>query len=404
MKKIIFILLILFLQQLFAKSYKYEISPVVGYTFNDSYIPLDDYPIYGLEIQFNQKNNFFVPELSFYYEKGNYDYINSEEPADEPYIYTQTRDIYTIALHGVHEFQRNNNFLPFFKLGISNRTLVGDEKKLCHSAFLDLGIGTKIYLSQRVALKFESLYMVNYNNKRVNQHISLFGGLNFSFGEFQQLSQKRTIQTKKRRRNIHHKTDYYMLEPIDIKPIQKTIKLQPIVNKLKDSDNDGVIDSIDECLNTPLNVEVNAYGCKKIETFNNDIIVENGIIESSKPQTCLSDIYRKIANLNIKFKYKSFELTQETREALSILSSFLNKNSDYHIKIIGYTDNIASRYYNQKLSEKRAYSIEKYLIETGIQRDRIIALGLGEQYPVATNTTEVGRAKNRRIELILLKQ
>jgi OOP family OmpA-OmpF porin len=379
LKKIIFTLIVLLTQLSFANSYKYEITPVAGYTFNDSYIPLSDYPIYGLEVQFNQNNAFFYPELSFYYERGEYDYQNS----DEAYLYTKKRDIYTIALRGVHEFQRNDSFLPFFKIGGSNRTLVGDDDELCHSAFLDLGLGSKIYLTESVALKLESLYMINYNNDRVNQHVSLLAGLTFSFGGHEYKAPKRKVRKKR----------------VYIKP--RRVRVAPVDN---DIDKDGVANSIDDCPNTPIGVVVNKFGCQIIEDY--EPIEEAPVVirKEAPTQLCLDTIYKKIANLDIKFKYKSYHLTEKSKNDLTILSKFLRKNRDYNLKIIGYTDNIASKHYNQVLSEKRANSIKNLMIERGIDARRLTALGLGEKYPIASNSTASGRAKNRRTEFILIKR
>ncbi|MEC9396557.1 MAG: OmpA family protein, partial [Myxococcota bacterium] len=60
--------------------------------------------------------------------------------------------------------------------------------------------------------------------------------------------------------------------------------------------------------------------------------------------------------------------------------------------------------YNQKLSQKRAESVRKYLIGRGIDRDRLEAVGYGEVQPIADNETQEGRAKNRRVEFTIVEQ
>ena len=405
MKKILIILTFLLTQQISAKSYEYEITPVIGYTFNDSYLPLDNYPIYGAEMQFNIQNNFFVPEIAFYFERGNYDYQNS----DEPDIYTQTRNIYTISLNAVHEFERSDAFLPFFKVGLSDRILsVADENRLCHSGFLNLGLGAKVYLTENIALKIESLYMVNYNNKKFNQHVSLIGGLNIAFGETQyypDFEKSKPVKVVRKRATVQHNRTRYMEEPINIEPTESSTlkKLDFSTHVPLDDDHDGVSNSVDDCLNTPAYTKVNAFGCRVVENVLEEQFEET-IEEDIQPRVCLDTIYKKIADLNIKFLYKSFHLTPHSKDELSILISFLKENQDYDLKVIGYTDNIASKAYNQRLSQKRAQSIKNYLSSSGIATYRITALGLGEKYPIATNNTKAGRAKNRRTEIILLKK
>jgi len=66
---------------------------------------------------------------------------------------------------------------------------------------------------------------------------------------------------------------------------------------------------------------------------------------------------------------------------------------------VGHTDSKGSDAYNQKLSERRAAAVKAYLVSQGIPADKIVTRGYGEKRPVAYNTTEEGRAKNRRVEI-----
>ena len=66
---------------------------------------------------------------------------------------------------------------------------------------------------------------------------------------------------------------------------------------------------------------------------------------------------------------------------------------------MGHTDSTGSEQYNLDLSRRRADSVSNYLVSRGVARARIETIGYGEQYPVADNTTESGRAQNRRVEI-----
>jgi outer membrane protein OmpA-like peptidoglycan-associated protein len=68
----------------------------------------------------------------------------------------------------------------------------------------------------------------------------------------------------------------------------------------------------------------------------------------------------------------------------------------------GHTDTVGSAEYNQKLSERRADAVRRYLINGGIMPERIRTEGFGESKPVASNDTDEGRAQNRRVELRVL--
>jgi OOP family OmpA-OmpF porin len=70
--------------------------------------------------------------------------------------------------------------------------------------------------------------------------------------------------------------------------------------------------------------------------------------------------------------------------------------------VVGHTDSVGSEQYNQVLSEKRAFIVASYLINKGLPADKVIQRGEGEQQPIATNETTVGRAKNRRVEIKII--
>ena len=69
------------------------------------------------------------------------------------------------------------------------------------------------------------------------------------------------------------------------------------------------------------------------------------------------------------------------------------------IKVVGHTDSQGSDAYNQKLSERRASSVAAFLLSNGLAPEKLTSQGLGESQPVADNSTEEGRAQNRRVEL-----
>jgi len=71
----------------------------------------------------------------------------------------------------------------------------------------------------------------------------------------------------------------------------------------------------------------------------------------------------------------------------------------FTIQVDGYTDNVGNEETNKKLSEQRAQSVKAYLVSKGVTENRIIVYGWGSSYPIADNTTEAGRQKNRRTEI-----
>ena len=88
---------------------------------------------------------------------------------------------------------------------------------------------------------------------------------------------------------------------------------------------------------------------------------------------------------------------------LDKLYALLKSNPKLSLQIFGHTDSAGSATANLNLSQKRANTIADYLIKKGIAKDRIMAKGHGEKFPIADNNTSQGRAKNRRIEVMLVR-
>ena len=105
----------------------------------------------------------------------------------------------------------------------------------------------------------------------------------------------------------------------------------------------------------------------------------------------------------ILFATNSSTVSAASKSALRNLATSLNANPDTDIKIVGHTDSTGKVYYNQTLSEKRAKSVYDYLMEDqGISSTRMTFEGKGIHEPVADNATPEGRAKNRRVEILIL--
>lgn len=106
--------------------------------------------------------------------------------------------------------------------------------------------------------------------------------------------------------------------------------------------------------------------------------------------------------LNVQFDTNKAIVKDKYRDDIKRVADFMKEFPDTTAAIEGHTDNIASETYNQKLSEKRANSVRQYIIDKfGIDGSRLTAAGYGESKPVASNDTEEGRQKNRRVEAVM---
>jgi outer membrane protein OmpA-like peptidoglycan-associated protein len=86
------------------------------------------------------------------------------------------------------------------------------------------------------------------------------------------------------------------------------------------------------------------------------------------------------------------------------MATFLSKNPSLQVEVAGHTDSEGPDDYNLFLSQARAEAVLKYIVDKGISKDQLIAKGYGETKPVDTNETYAGMAKNRRVELVVLKR
>jgi len=104
---------------------------------------------------------------------------------------------------------------------------------------------------------------------------------------------------------------------------------------------------------------------------------------------------------NILFELDKSFLLKESEKELNVLLKLLEDNPNVEATIVGHTDNQGSKSYNQNLSEARALAVLDWLVDHGIDRERLISEGRGMEEPVASNETEEGRALNRRTEVQL---
>lgn len=137
--------------------------------------------------------------------------------------------------------------------------------------------------------------------------------------------------------------------------------------KCADEDGDGVCDDADKCPGTPRGAKVNSQGCWVIE--------------------------------NVLFDFDRADIKPEAYPILDECVAVLKNNPNVKIQIQGHTDGRGTAAYNQRLSERRAAAVKNYFVQKGIKASMLTTAGYGKSRPVASNATDEGRAKNRRVEL-----
>jgi len=113
------------------------------------------------------------------------------------------------------------------------------------------------------------------------------------------------------------------------------------------------------------------------------------------------DLLRVSVSSEASFAFDRADIKPEFKPTLDKVAAVLRDDPNVRITIIGFTDSVGSEEYNQRLSERRARATADYLISRGVSASQIASKGLGESEPRASNSTEAGRAQNRRVEIYL---
>lgn len=113
-------------------------------------------------------------------------------------------------------------------------------------------------------------------------------------------------------------------------------------------------------------------------------------------------VKKRIVLRGVNFDFDKSDIRPDSRPVLDEAIATLKENPDIRVSIQGHTDSQGTEEYNMKLSERRANAVYRYLVAGGIAPDRMEVVGMGESQPVADNSTESGRAQNRRVELVIL--
>ena len=323
--------------------YKYEISPLFSSAFAEHNTDLPKaYSNAGLALGFNQTDS-FIDQVELGFLRSIEDVEFQKVPAGQvgrdtgitrvfanlvkDYDLTSTVSLYTLVGAGVEifddEFANNEDGL-----------------------FGNYGAGIKMNVYEDLAMKIDVRHAIEADH---GDNTLLYNvGLSVPFGKISKPA------------------------PVVEKPAPVVEKPAPVAAP-KDSDNDGVIDSLDECPNTMAKAKVDSVGCMTL------------------------------VNLNINFDTNPAVIKDSYNSRVVEFANMMKANPKLKATIGAHTDSVGSDAYNQKLSEKRATSAVKALTDLGVDSTKIKAVGYGESKPVATNATTEGKAQNRRVEAVMNK-
>jgi len=274
------------------------------------------------------------------------------------------------SINGVYEIENNTIVVPYIMGGVGYEHVSDEVKNVFEShLFLQGGLG--------VNYTFDEGYKAQLEGKI----LQIIGGHNedneviFNFGMSFPLIYRPKI--KKIKRRSPPKRRIVRVLPSPPRPQAPKRVVVPVENRCPikisapDRDRDGVADRFDKCPNTPCGYIVDNFGCPIRVT------------------------------LRINFPFNSYDIPNYSIPKIRRFAQFLLRNRDSKVLIEGHTDSVGSQKKNLLLSQKRAEAVADMLVALGVNPNRITTIGRGESMPIASNSTEEGRRKNRRIEAIL---
>lgn len=108
-------------------------------------------------------------------------------------------------------------------------------------------------------------------------------------------------------------------------------------------------------------------------------------------------------NSGVHFETEKYNITSDSEVMLTKLANILKEYPDTNVLVVGHTDSSGAASYNMTLSEKRAYAVTNYFVQSkGLSSSRFTTTWFGEDQPIADNTTVEGRAKNRRVNIAIV--
>jgi OOP family OmpA-OmpF porin len=187
--------------------------------------------------------------------------------------------------------------------------------------------------------------------------------------------------------------------------LRLTTKIEDLLTKIEkninsDKDNDGIpcYKEIELGLNPKI---PDAIEKAKIVQNKEPEKLDIGAKEKEAPKTYKSTD-AIIQPVRVHFYLNSSKIKKEYLPYLNVVAKYLKTHPDVKVKIKGYTDNIGSKKYNDKLALKRAKAVKQYLVKLGVSSNRIMIDGVGKSEYIVSNNNELDRFTNRRAEFYII--
>ncbi|WP_250656968.1 OmpA family protein [Alkalimarinus coralli] len=370
----------------------FYIFPSIGYFLLDNNREADDAPTATFAAGY-QFNNRFSTEAA-------YGIINSESDITG-------KDIDGTYYHvdGLYHLNDDTDIQPYVVAGIGNMDLDVEGTENDDETSYNAGAGFRRHFTENLSLRAEARMFYGHDSN--NKDTLLNVGLVYLFGGSSSSSYEEEVDYDSDGDGVLDSDDQCPNTEAGANVDSAGCVIVAAVVK-KDSDNDGIEDSLDQCPNTPAGRTVDAKGCE----LDAD---QDGVVDGADncPDTpaeakvdekgCQLVIAETVTQtLNVQFPNNSSVVPNSAKSDIKELAVFMTSYPSTKVTIEGHSDSTGEAKYNQYLSERRAKSIAKVLVdEYGIDSSRVDAVGYGEEKPIADNSTAAGRKENRRVVAVI---
>ncbi len=393
-----------------------SISPLIGGYVFDSDQSINSDPAYGIVLGYNITERIGI--------EGAFNYVDTDVKSA---TLNNSVDAYVYRLEGLYHFMADKDVLPYIAVGAGAITIdvdgVGDETDF----LANYGAGIKFFLTESLAVRAGVRHIISFDDTNNNLLYKL--GLSYLIGGKSKKAAPEPMPMDSDGDGIADDMDTCADTPAGIKvdgsgcPFDSdgdgvTDDMDKCADTSKgisvdsrgcpaDSDGDGVPDDQDKCSGTPAGVPVDAAGCPMDSDKDGIYDYQDNCPETAagiKVDTagCPLPIKEKVSiELNVSFATKSAVVKNKFHDDIKKVSNFLKTYPDTIAVIEGHTDNVGDDENNLKLSQQRAENVMRHFVDYGIHPSRLRAEGYGESRPVADNSTEEGKQKNRRVVAVI---
>jgi len=314
--------------------------------------------------------------------------------------------LFQTSINGFYKSEYGyQSIIPYFYGGFGYEYVSGSKEDFDSSFYIQEGIGVEIPISEpadelHIVTELRLMQMIGSGDGQ-DSEASIFIGLRLPIGKSFSTYNSGTITApRKTSRNYAELQDEELPSPEPEIEESTVVGDSVKVNRdfYPDEDGDGIRDSLDVCPGTPSDTAVNSSGCP---IRDNNLYIEKPKKVSYKVSRNFKMLPNKSKILDIHFQLNSDAVTSASRTTIREFVEYFNNKNFSKVIIKGYTDSTGDFDKNIALSQRRADAVKKIMIQYGIDSDKIIAIGKGSLSPIASDDTEEGRARNRRIEIIV---